>query len=284
MSSYSLTLREEKGFKLTTQELDNNFRYVLENASGSGTQGPQGPTGPSGSGTQGPQGPTGPSGGGGSGSIEIISMTISALDLLNSYGTPYEVIPSPGTGKMIEVLWGRYKLYPNGVQGPQDWGSKGDRYFSIYPAGPQGPQGFKIGFMNNNQYIYNKYLPLGSQGSVNNADTHEYIEGAQWFLKVNDFYTNDTIINLVSVTGTFQVNDLVTFLSGATASVTVAGLVDKGEQEIYVDSEIPNGVVSQLLSAAPSGAQGTIDSFISPNPPGDYDMELYLAYQTFDLL
>ena len=34
MPSYSLTLREEKGFKLTTQELDNNFLYVLENATG----------------------------------------------------------------------------------------------------------------------------------------------------------------------------------------------------------------------------------------------------------
>ena len=34
MPSYSLTLREEKGFKLTTQELDENFLYVLQNASG----------------------------------------------------------------------------------------------------------------------------------------------------------------------------------------------------------------------------------------------------------
>jgi len=280
MPSYSLTLREEKGFKLTTQELDDNFRYVLENASGSGTQGPQGPTGP---GTQGPQGPTGPSGGGGSGSIEIISMTISALDLLNSYGTPYEVIPAPGYGKMIEVLWGKYKLYPNGVQGPQDWGSKGNRYFWVYPAGSQGPQGFKVGFMNNTQYIYNKYLALGSQG-VMGESPYEYVQNTQWFVRIQDFYTYYTLLQLSSVTGTFQVDDLVTFVSGATASVTIAGPAEKGNQEIYVDSEIPNGVVSQLLSAAPSGAQGTIDSIVLPNPPGDYDMELYLAYQTFDLL
>ena len=272
MPTYSLTLRSEKGSKLTTQELDNNFLYVLENATGGGSQGPQGP-----------QGYQGPAGGGGSSSIQIISMTISAADLVNSYGTPYEVIPAPGYGKMIEVLWGKYKLYPNGVQGPQDWGSKGNRSFWVYPAGPQGPQGFKVGFMNNYQYIYNKYLALGSQG-VAGESPYEYVQNTQWFVRVMDFYTNDTIINLVSVTGTFQVNDLVTFLSGATASVTVAEPVDKGNQVIYVDSEIPNGVVSQLLSAAPSGAQGTIDSFISPNPPGDYDMELYLAYQTFDLL
>jgi hypothetical protein len=34
MSTYSLTLRGEKGQKLTAQELDNNFLYVLENATG----------------------------------------------------------------------------------------------------------------------------------------------------------------------------------------------------------------------------------------------------------
>lgn len=43
MPTYSLTLRSLKGSKLTTQELDNNFLYVLENASGgSGATGPQG--------------------------------------------------------------------------------------------------------------------------------------------------------------------------------------------------------------------------------------------------
>jgi len=35
MSTYSLTLRTDKGSKLTSQELDNNFLYVLENSSGS---------------------------------------------------------------------------------------------------------------------------------------------------------------------------------------------------------------------------------------------------------
>jgi hypothetical protein len=34
MSTYSLTLRTDKGSKLTQQELDNNFLYVLENSSG----------------------------------------------------------------------------------------------------------------------------------------------------------------------------------------------------------------------------------------------------------
>lgn len=34
MATYSLTLRVEKGQKLTAQELDNNFLYVLENATG----------------------------------------------------------------------------------------------------------------------------------------------------------------------------------------------------------------------------------------------------------
>jgi hypothetical protein len=34
MATYSLTLRGEKGQKLTAQELDNNFLYVLENATG----------------------------------------------------------------------------------------------------------------------------------------------------------------------------------------------------------------------------------------------------------
>ena len=43
METYSLTLRGEKGQKLTPQELDNNFLYVLENASG-GATGPQGTT------------------------------------------------------------------------------------------------------------------------------------------------------------------------------------------------------------------------------------------------
>lgn len=28
MATYSLTLREEKGSKLTSRELDNNFRYL----------------------------------------------------------------------------------------------------------------------------------------------------------------------------------------------------------------------------------------------------------------
>ena len=37
MSTYSLTLRTDKGSKLTQQELDNNFLYVLENSSGSGS-------------------------------------------------------------------------------------------------------------------------------------------------------------------------------------------------------------------------------------------------------
>ena len=50
MATYSLTLRGEKGQKLTPQELDNNFLYVLENASGGGgATGPQGATGPAGS-------------------------------------------------------------------------------------------------------------------------------------------------------------------------------------------------------------------------------------------
>lgn len=45
MSTYSLTLRGEKGQKLTAQELDNNFLYVLENATGGGgATGPQGTT------------------------------------------------------------------------------------------------------------------------------------------------------------------------------------------------------------------------------------------------
>ena len=35
MPTYSLTLRTNKGSKLTQQELDNNFLYVLENSSGS---------------------------------------------------------------------------------------------------------------------------------------------------------------------------------------------------------------------------------------------------------
>lgn len=49
MSTYSLTLRGGLGRKLTSQELDNNFLYVLENASGGGgATGPQGSTGPQG--------------------------------------------------------------------------------------------------------------------------------------------------------------------------------------------------------------------------------------------
>lgn len=55
MPTYSLTLRRDIVRKLTIQELDDNFLYVLENASG--TQGPTGPNGQAG-----PQGPTGPSG------------------------------------------------------------------------------------------------------------------------------------------------------------------------------------------------------------------------------
>jgi len=36
MPTYSLTLREEKGFKLTTQELDDNFRYLDNKTNGGG--------------------------------------------------------------------------------------------------------------------------------------------------------------------------------------------------------------------------------------------------------
>ena len=52
--TYSLTLRQDLGRKLTIKELDDNFLYVLENASGgSGATGPQGPQGPGGGGSGG---------------------------------------------------------------------------------------------------------------------------------------------------------------------------------------------------------------------------------------
>jgi hypothetical protein len=50
MATYSLTLRGQNQSKLTIEELDNNFLYVLENATGGGggATGPQGSTGPQG--------------------------------------------------------------------------------------------------------------------------------------------------------------------------------------------------------------------------------------------
>lgn len=64
MPTYSLTLRGDLGRKLTIQEMDENFLYVLQNASGgSGATGPQGDIGATGpQGDIGPQGPTGPGG------------------------------------------------------------------------------------------------------------------------------------------------------------------------------------------------------------------------------
>ena len=64
MATYSLTLRGDLGRKLTIQEMDENFLYVLQNASGgSGATGPQGDIGATGpQGDIGPQGPTGPGG------------------------------------------------------------------------------------------------------------------------------------------------------------------------------------------------------------------------------
>jgi hypothetical protein len=118
MSTYSLTLRSEKGSKLTIEELDNNFLFLSEN----GGSGPQGPVGPSG--LIGPQGPTGPSVGG-SGYIEIISMTISASELTPTFLEPIEIIPAPGIGKMAVPLWGRFRM----INGGTKWGN----YFQIYP-------------------------------------------------------------------------------------------------------------------------------------------------------
>ena len=106
---------------------------------------------------------------------------ISYTDLLNSYGTPYLVIPAPGEGKMIELLWGKYKLYG----GTQSYGNQGYKYFSVYPEDPQGPQGFWVGLMNNNESGYNKYFALGSQGT--DVPSYEWVENANWVLKINDF-------------------------------------------------------------------------------------------------
>ena len=36
MATYSLTLRSDKGSKLTTEELDNNFRYLDNKTNGGG--------------------------------------------------------------------------------------------------------------------------------------------------------------------------------------------------------------------------------------------------------
>jgi len=66
MPTYSLTLREPLGRKLTIQEVDNNWLYLQDLASQSGGVGSQGATGPQGAtGSAGPQGATGPSGVGG---------------------------------------------------------------------------------------------------------------------------------------------------------------------------------------------------------------------------
>lgn len=71
MSTYSLTLRQTKGSRLTLTELDNNFLYLqslsLNGATGpTGSTGATGPTGPAGetgaTGATGSQGATGPSG------------------------------------------------------------------------------------------------------------------------------------------------------------------------------------------------------------------------------
>jgi hypothetical protein len=64
MPTYSLTLRQPLGRKLTIQEVDNNWLYLQDLASQSGGGvGSQGATGPQGAtGSSGPQGATGPSG------------------------------------------------------------------------------------------------------------------------------------------------------------------------------------------------------------------------------
>lgn len=74
--TYSLTLRQQAGRRLSIPEVDNNWLYLESLAlsatgSGDGTQGPQGPTGPQGE--VGPVGPTGPSG---------ISPTYSLIEYL----------------------------------------------------------------------------------------------------------------------------------------------------------------------------------------------------------
>ena len=79
--TYSLTLREGLGRKLTIKELDDNFLYVLENASGG--SGATGPTGP-----QGFQGPTGAAGSGVGGTFSFdFGTTYSGYSLeLRTFG------------------------------------------------------------------------------------------------------------------------------------------------------------------------------------------------------
>jgi len=260
MPSYSLTLREEKGFKLTTQELDDNFRYVLENASGSGTQGQQGPTGPS--------------GGGGSGSIEIISLTISSSELTPTFLEPIEIIPAPGVGKMTVPLWGRFKM----INGSSKWGD----YFQLYPQSKDVEPGVQ------GKYLYSPLLSstdkfFSINSVVSTDENYDLPDNEAWVLSVADDYISTTII-LNPVNTAFEEGDLITGFQGATASVVKAFPVEKGSQEIYVNGV--NGIfnVGETASGVPSGGFGQIFTVSNPSAPGDYDMELYLAYQTFNLL
>lgn len=274
MPTYSLTLRSEKGSKLTTQELDNNFLYVLENATGGGSQGPQGP-----------QGYQGPSGGGGGGGLEIVSMTISVDQLTTSFLEGIEVIPAPGAGKMTVPIWGRYRMINGGSKWP-------DKSFKVYPDGPQGPQGaqgsYLIGYL-----VSDKYYALGPQSF--GTQGIEYFENTSFLLSTTDDYYNTTLY-LSYVTTAFSVGDVISGVQGgsnpsATASVVLAGEYDSknGYQTIIVNDVVPISPFSgfnngDAVTGVPSGGSAIISSIELPITPGDYDMELYLGYQTFDLL
>jgi hypothetical protein len=214
------------------------------------------------------------SGGGGSGSIEVISITISVAELTPSFTTPVEVIPAPGVGKMTVPIWGRFRM----INGTTTWGEK---YFKIYP------NGVNFNFQDS-AYLGSSLLSTsGKFFSIANADQsqdsdYDCPENESWVLSVANDYVN-TSLTIQSPTAAFEVGDTISS-SGGTASVVTALPIDKGQQIIYVENIIGSFSTSESVSGQPSGASGTIDKIDQSATPGDYDMELYLGYQTFDLL
>jgi len=269
MSTYSLTLREEKGSKLTIQELDNNFRYL--DSKESGTQGPQGPQGPQGSGS------------GGGGSIDIISMTISHEMLAMSYLEPVEVIPAPGVGKMTIPIWGRYRK----INGTTDWFGP---YFQVYPDGFGPINGGGGNYFNGSLFgstsIKDKFYLLKPGSGADFADY--YPDNTSWKLSLSNAYIYYTI-NLKSVITPFISGDVIVDLnSGVTASILIANPYNsKDSTQVLIVPDITgfstNDLVSGTGGASPSGS-ATIASTETPPSQGDYDMELYIGYQTLGLI
>ena len=112
--TYSLTLRETKGSKLTTEEMDNNLLYLqnlsLSNPGPTGPQGQQGLTGNTGpqgyignTGPQGSQGFQGPQGNPGITGIGLFTLIPTSNDILPTPNSIIKIL-NDGTNDSINTL------------------------------------------------------------------------------------------------------------------------------------------------------------------------------------